>query len=88
MGNVTMGGNLLTESGLAFIGGSLDQQFRAIDTKTGEELWSAPLEAPGFATPMTYVSPSGRQVVAIAAGGFSKYGPNNGLFIEAYALPR
>jgi membrane-bound PQQ-dependent dehydrogenase (glucose/quinate/shikimate family) len=88
MGNVTMGGNLLTESGLAFIGGSLDQQFRAIDTKTGEELWSAPLEAPGFATPMTYVSPSGRQVVAIAVGGFSKYGPNNGLFIEAYALPR
>ena len=88
MGNVTMGGNLVTESGLVFIGASLDQQFRAIDTHTGEELWSAPLEAPGFATPMTYVSPSGRQVVAIAAGGFSKYGPNHGLFIEAFALPK
>jgi quinoprotein glucose dehydrogenase len=88
MGNVTMGGNLVTESGLVFIGGSLDQQFRAIDTRSGEELWSAPLGAAGFATPMTYVAPSGRQVVAIAAGGFSKYGPNDGLYIEAYALPR
>ncbi len=53
MGNVTMGGNLVTKSGLIFIGGSLDQQFRAFDMKTGKELWSAPLEAAAFATPVT-----------------------------------
>ncbi|HEU0096195.1 MAG TPA: pyrroloquinoline quinone-dependent dehydrogenase, partial [Rhizomicrobium sp.] len=88
MGNVTMGGNIVTASGLIFIGASLDQQFRAMDVHSGKELWSAPLEAAGFATPVSYVSPrSGRQFVAIAVGGFSKYGPNNGLYIDAFALP-
>jgi len=89
MGNVTMGGNMVTKSGLIFIGASLDQQFRAIDVHSGKELWSAPLEAPAFATPMTYVSPrSGRQMVAVAVGGFNKYGPNNGLYIDVFALPK
>ncbi len=86
MGNVTMGGNLVTKSGLIFIGGSLDQQFRVFDMKTGKELWSAPLEAAAFATPVTYASRAGHQIVAVAVGGFSKYGPNNGLFVDAFAL--
>lgn len=89
MGTVTMGGNIVTASGLTFIGASLDRQFRAIDTLTGRELWAAPLEAPAFATPVTYVSPrSGRQFVAVAVGGFSKYGPNAGLYLAAFAIPR
>jgi len=89
MGTATMGGNIVTSSGLIFIGASLDQQFRAMDVHTGKELWSAALNAPAFATPMTYVSPkSGRQFVAVAVGGYNKYGPNNGLFIDAFALPR
>ena len=89
MGTATMGGSLLTESGLIFIGASLDQRLRAIDIHNGKELWSAPLEAPAFATPMTYVSQSsGRQIVVIAVGGYTKYGPDNGRFVSAYALPR
>lgn len=89
MGNVTMGGNVVTSSGLIFIGASLDQQLRAMDVHTGKELWRAPLEAAAFATPVTYVSPkSGRQFVAVAVGGYNKYGPNNGLYIDAFALPR
>jgi glucose dehydrogenase len=89
MGTATMGGNLVTKSGLIFIGASLDQRLRAIDIRSGKELWSAPLEAPAFATPMTYVSPaSGRQVVVIAVGGYTKYGPDNGRFVTAYALPQ
>jgi glucose dehydrogenase len=89
MGTATMGGNLVTKSGLIFIGASLDQRLRAIDIRSGKELWSAPLEAPAFATPMTYVSPaSGRQIVVIAVGGYTKYGPDNGRFVTAYALPQ
>jgi membrane-bound PQQ-dependent dehydrogenase (glucose/quinate/shikimate family) len=88
MGNVTMGGSLVTRGGLVFIGGSLDQHFRAFDIRTGRELWNVPIEAPAFASPMTYVAPrSLRQMVVVSVGGFNKYGPDNGLYVDAYALP-
>lgn len=88
MGNVTMGGSLVTRGGIIFIGGSLDQRFRAFDIRSGRELWHTEMEAPAFASPMTYVSPrTRRQVIAVAVGGYNKYGPNNGLYLEAYALP-
>jgi glucose dehydrogenase len=37
---------------------------------------------------MTYTSSSsGRQFVVVSIGGNSKFGPNDGLYVEAYALP-
>lgn len=88
MGAVTMGGNLVTKSGLIFVGAALDQYLRALDIATGRELWSTELSAAAFATPMTYESPrSGRQFVVVAIGGNSHFGPNEGLYVQAYALP-
>ncbi len=87
MGTVTMGGNLVTRSGLVFVAATLDQYLRALDEKTGRELWRTDLSAAAFATPMSYLSPRGRQLVLVAVGGNSKFGPNEGLYVQAYALP-
>jgi quinoprotein glucose dehydrogenase len=88
MGNVTLGGNLVTGSGLIFVGATLDRYVRALDERTGEELWRSSLSAAAFATPMSYVAPgNGRQYVLVSVGGNSKFGPNDGLFVQAYALP-
>jgi quinoprotein glucose dehydrogenase len=87
MGTVTMGGNLVTASGLVFVAGTLDQYLRALDESTGNELWRTDLSAAGFSTPMSYISPHGRQLVVVAVGGNSKFGPNKGLYVQAYALP-
>jgi glucose dehydrogenase len=89
MGAVTMGGNLVTKSGLVFLGAALDQYLRVLDVQTGDELWRTHLSAAAFATPMTYVShASGRQFVVVAIGGNSHFGPNEGLYVQAYALPK
>jgi quinate dehydrogenase (quinone) len=88
MGAVTMGGNMVTKSGLVFVGAALDKYLRALDARTGEELWRTDLSAAAFATPMTYISPqSGRQFVVVTVGGNSHFGPNEGLYVQAYALP-
>jgi glucose dehydrogenase len=88
MGSVTLGGNLVTASGLVFVGGTLDRYLRAFDERTGRELWRTSLSAAAFATPMSYIAPqSGRQFVVVAVGGNSKFGPNHGLYLQAYALP-
>jgi quinoprotein glucose dehydrogenase len=87
MGTVTMGGNLVTRSGLVFVAAALDQYLRALDEGTGKELWRTDLSAAGFATPMSYLSPRGRQLVLVAVGGNNKFGPNQGLYLQAYSLP-
>jgi glucose dehydrogenase len=68
-GTPNLGGSITTASGLVFIGATKDNLFRAFDGKTGKELWSAKLENAGGATPMTFMGPSGKQYVVIAAGG-------------------
>ena len=68
-GTPNLGGPITTASGLVFIGATKDARFRALDAKTGKELWYAQLEAAGGATPMTFMGRNGRQYVVIAAGG-------------------
>ena len=88
IGMPTRGGPLTTASGLVFIGASQDFRLRAFDVRTGAERWSAQLPVGAEATPMTYLSPrSGRQFVAISAGGNSAT-TQKGDYIVAYALPR
>jgi quinoprotein glucose dehydrogenase len=83
-----MGGPLVTQSGLVFIGAAMDGYFRAFDVETGAELWRDLLPAGGQANPMTYrVRPDGRQYVVIAAGGHGSLGTKKGDFVMAYALP-
>lgn len=87
MGVPHMGGALVTRSGLTFIAASQDGYLRAIETRTGKVLWRALLPAGGQANPMTYLSPSGRQVVVIAAGGHPGLKSRLGDSVVAYALP-
>ncbi|MCT4703661.1 membrane-bound PQQ-dependent dehydrogenase, glucose/quinate/shikimate family [Enterobacteriaceae bacterium H20N1] len=83
-----IGGNIVTRSGLIFMGATADNYLRAFDEMNGKELWRARLPAGGQATPMTYMGADGRQFVAIAAGGHGGLGTQSGDSLVAYALPQ
>jgi len=59
----------VTAGGLVFIGATNDRRFRAFDSKTGKEIWTAAIAANANANPMSYQGKSGKQYVAIVAGG-------------------
>lgn len=87
LGMPTLGGAVNTASGLVFYAATQDYFLRAMDIKTGKELWKGRLPVGAQATPMTYVSPkSNRQFVVISAGG-SRNSPDRGDYVIAYALP-
>ena len=88
-GSVSLGGPIVTASGLTFIAGTIDSFIRAFDTDTGRELWHARLPASGAATPMTYCTrPGGKQYLVIAAGGHSKVEEEaQSDAVVAFALP-
>jgi quinoprotein glucose dehydrogenase len=84
----SMGGPIVTASGLVFIGAALDDYLRAYDVETGEELWRERLPAGGQATPMTYkLRPDGRQFLVLAAGGHGTLRTRQGDWVIAWALP-
>ena len=60
-------GPIATAGGLVFIGATPDNHFRAIDSKTGKQLWDVDLGKNANADPMTYEGKSGKQYVAIVA---------------------
>jgi quinoprotein glucose dehydrogenase len=64
-----LGGPATTQSGIVFIGASVDPYLRAFETRSGKELWKGELPTSAKATPLIYTSAQGRQMVAIAAGG-------------------
>jgi quinoprotein glucose dehydrogenase len=68
-GRPNVGGPIATAGGLVFIGASDDRKLRAFDSRTGDELWAAPLPLPGQAVPVTYLGQNRKQYVAIVAGG-------------------
>jgi quinoprotein glucose dehydrogenase len=65
-----LGGPATTDTGLVFIGATLDNHIRAFETATGRMVWKGELPTAARATPLIFTSASGRQMVAIAAGGF------------------
>jgi quinoprotein glucose dehydrogenase len=65
-----LGGPATTSTGVVFIGASIDPHIRAFDTATGKLLWKGDLPTAARATPLVFTNASGRQMVAIAAGGF------------------
>jgi quinoprotein glucose dehydrogenase len=84
VGSAGSGGPIATAGGLIFIGATADNRFRAFDSKTGKELWSARTDNTITATPMTYQARNGKQYVAVvAASGTS--GPTQSVVV--YALP-
>ncbi len=87
LGTPGAGGALVTAGGLAFIGYTLDDMFRAFDLHTGEVLWETELPAAGTAVPVTY-EVDGEQYVVIAAGGHTMYASTMGDSVMAYRLKR
>ena len=84
----SLGGPLVTASGLVFFAATMDDYLRAFDVRTGEELWRGRLPAGGQATPMTYrARPGGAQYVVVAAGGHSRAGTRLGDALVAFRLP-
>ncbi len=67
------GGSIATASGLVFIGAAIDDRFRALDARTGKELWTVKLNASAESVPSTYLGADGKQYVVVAAtgGGFA-----------------
>ncbi|WP_246683288.1 hypothetical protein [Mesorhizobium sp. B2-8-3] len=76
----------MTAGGLIFIAATTDNKLRAIDIKTGKEVWHADLPAGGQTTPMTY-EVDGRQYIVIAPGGHHFMETKVGDEVIAYALP-
>lgn len=87
MGLPNIGGSIITRGGLVFIAASTERSLKALDARTGRELWSARLPTGGHATPMTYLAPNGRQFVVIAAGGNRVLNTPPGDTLMAFALP-
>jgi quinoprotein glucose dehydrogenase len=87
-GSISLGGPIATAGGLIFIAGTTDPYIRAFDVESGKELWKARLPASGNATPITYVSSTGKQYLVIAAGGHPKI-PEDPLgdALVAFSLP-
>jgi quinoprotein glucose dehydrogenase len=84
-GSVTIGAPLITRSGLIFIGASMDARVRAIDLKSGEEVWQALVDAPAVANPATYIY-KGKQYVVFVAGGNAILKPQASDQVAAFAL--
>jgi quinoprotein glucose dehydrogenase len=82
----SIGGPIVTKSGLVFVGAAADDYLRAFDVRTGSELWKGRLPGGGQATPMTYEL-DGRQYVVIAAGGYAGLGTTRNDMLVAFSLP-
>ena len=66
-GRPVLAGAITTAGGLIFIASTDDNRIRALDSKTGKELWVDRLERRGNADPITYLDGGGKQAVAIVA---------------------
>ena len=64
-----LGGSIATASDLVFIGATDDNRFRALDGKTGRELWSVKMDSAAAAVPSTYLGEDGKQYVVVCAAG-------------------
>ena len=72
-----LAGPIVTAGGVLFIASSDDSRFRALDTKTGKQLWVTRLPRRGNADPITYQGRNGKQYVAVVATDM----------LAVYALP-
>jgi membrane-bound PQQ-dependent dehydrogenase (glucose/quinate/shikimate family) len=87
MGVPNLGGSVVTRSGLAFIGATMEREFRAFAVEDGRKLWAVRLPEQAVATPMSYLGPrSGRQFVVVAADGGAASTTARGQYLIAYAL--
>lgn len=86
-GSISIGGPVITQTGLIFIGAAMDSRVRAYDLKTGKVLWAAQVDAPAVSLPAVYTY-KGREYVVFTAGGNSLLTPKVSDQLVAFALPK
>jgi alcohol dehydrogenase (cytochrome c) len=63
-----LNGGVLATAGDVVFYGTMDGWFKAVDARTGAELWKQKLGSGIIGNPTTYVGPDGKQYVAVYAG--------------------
>jgi quinoprotein glucose dehydrogenase len=86
-GSPALGGPAIAPGGVLFIGATIDPFLRAFATADGRELWKTRLPTSARATPLVYTTPSGREMVAIVAGGHDTPLSKPGTTLHVFALP-
>jgi quinoprotein glucose dehydrogenase len=66
-GRPALAGVIVTAGGVLFVGSTDDNRFRAIDSKSGRQLWVTKLDRRGNSSPLSYQGRNGKQYVAIVA---------------------
>jgi len=85
-GALNLGGPVTTTTGLVFIGSTIDPHVRAFETKDGRLAWEAELPTGARATPLVFTTESGREMIAVAAGGFDSPLSTLGTTLVVFAL--
>ena len=86
-GSPNLGGPVTTTTGLVFVGATIDPYLRAFETKSGRQLWEARLPTSARATPLLFTTESGREMIAIAAGGHDSPLSKLGTTLVVFGLP-
>lgn len=87
VGTPGAGGTLQTATGLVFTGFSMDGMIRALDVRTGKDIWTAYLPFSAHATPMSYrLAADQKQYLVIATGGTAAMHPKVGNTLVAFTL--
>jgi glucose dehydrogenase len=60
-------GTLATAGGVVFYG-TMDGDLKAVDAKSGKELWKTHFESGIIGNPITYIGPDGKQYLAVYSG--------------------
>ena len=71
VGTPQTGGTVTTAGGLIFSAGTFDNTVRATNLLNGEELWSHAIPFTAQGTPMTYLSPEGKQTLIVVVPVFN-----------------
>ena len=71
VGTPQTGGTVTTAGGLIFSAGAFDNTVRATGLFDGQELWREPIPFTAQGTPMTYLSPEGKQTLIVVVPVFN-----------------
>ena len=71
VGTPQTGGTVTTAGGLIFSAGAFDNTVRATNLMNGEELWNHSIPYTAQGTPMTYLSPEGKQTLIVVVPVFN-----------------
>lgn len=66
-GRPALAGAIVTAGGVLFVGATVDNYFRALEAKTGKQLWVTKFDRRANADPMTYRGRDVKQYVVIVA---------------------